>query len=261
MFTSRSGSQGHPQAAPPQSIEAVRRRARHRLIGAAVLVLLGVVGFPLLFDTQPRPIPVDIPIVIPAKNATGPLAAPKTTQADNKAASIEARPADAAKAPVESVTTSESLSAREEVVEPVQTMATASQQPKKEPIAAPKTEAKTEPKPATKPDAKVAKPDDAEAQRARALLENGGVGSPSEQSAAGDQRIVIQVGAFADVLEARQARMKLERAGLKTYTHVAETPSGRLIRVRTGPYTSKAEADKVAAKIKTLGLPARMLTL
>jgi DedD protein len=34
----------------------MRRRARHRLIGAAVLVLIGVVGFPLLFDTQPRPI-------------------------------------------------------------------------------------------------------------------------------------------------------------------------------------------------------------
>ncbi|KAB2892724.1 MAG: SPOR domain-containing protein, partial [Burkholderiaceae bacterium] len=54
-----------PQA---ESIEVMRRRARHRLIGAAVLVLVGVVGFPLLFDTQPRPIPVDIPIEIPDRN-------------------------------------------------------------------------------------------------------------------------------------------------------------------------------------------------
>mgnify|MGYP000561899579 FL=1 len=54
-----------PQA---ESIEAMRRRARHRLIGATVLVLLGVVGFPLLFDTQPRPVPVDIPIEIPDRN-------------------------------------------------------------------------------------------------------------------------------------------------------------------------------------------------
>jgi DedD protein len=29
----------------------VRKRAKHRLIGAAVLVLVGVVGFPLLFDS------------------------------------------------------------------------------------------------------------------------------------------------------------------------------------------------------------------
>ncbi|RJP64037.1 MAG: SPOR domain-containing protein, partial [Comamonadaceae bacterium] len=69
MFKSRSGSQGNASTPPPQSIEAVRRRARHRLIGACVLVLLGVVGFPLLFDTQPRPIPVDIPIEIPAKTS------------------------------------------------------------------------------------------------------------------------------------------------------------------------------------------------
>ena len=52
----------------------MRRRARHRLIGAAVLVLVGVIGFPLLFDTQPRPIAVDIPIEIPDRNKVKPLA-------------------------------------------------------------------------------------------------------------------------------------------------------------------------------------------
>ena len=60
-------------ASPAESIEAMRRRARHRLIGAVVLVLVGVVGFPLLFDTQPRPVPVDIPIEIPDRNKVKPL--------------------------------------------------------------------------------------------------------------------------------------------------------------------------------------------
>ncbi|HEY2256836.1 MAG TPA: SPOR domain-containing protein, partial [Variovorax sp.] len=52
----RLGNEGRSTlaAAPAESIEAMRRRARHRLLGAAVLVLLGVIGFPLLFDTQPR---------------------------------------------------------------------------------------------------------------------------------------------------------------------------------------------------------------
>ena len=54
----------------------MRRRARHRLIGAGVLVLIGVVGFPLLFDTQPRPIAVDIPIEIPDRNKVKPLPVP-----------------------------------------------------------------------------------------------------------------------------------------------------------------------------------------
>ncbi|HEY9223603.1 MAG TPA: SPOR domain-containing protein, partial [Variovorax sp.] len=63
-------------AAPAESVEAMRRRARHRLLGAAVLVLVGVIGFPLLFDTQPRPVAVDIPIEIPDRNKVAPLPAP-----------------------------------------------------------------------------------------------------------------------------------------------------------------------------------------
>ena len=67
-------------ASPAESLEALRRRARQRLMGAAVLVLLAVVGFPLLFDTQPRPVAVDTPILIPDRDSTPPLtsAKPKT---------------------------------------------------------------------------------------------------------------------------------------------------------------------------------------
>src|SRR5471032_3324143 len=59
---------------PADTAEAVREaraRARRRLMGATVLLLIGVIGFPLLFETQPRPIPVDLPIEIPARNAPG----------------------------------------------------------------------------------------------------------------------------------------------------------------------------------------------
>lgn len=55
-----------------ESVESMRRRARHRLIGAAVLVAAGVVGFPLLFDTQPRPVAADVPIELPERNAAKP---------------------------------------------------------------------------------------------------------------------------------------------------------------------------------------------
>jgi cell division septation protein DedD len=75
----RGGSNTAPNAgsaAQPESVEVMRKRAKHRLIGSAVLVLIGVVGFPLLFDTQPRPIPVDIPIEIPGKSTVKPLVVP-----------------------------------------------------------------------------------------------------------------------------------------------------------------------------------------
>jgi len=71
----------------------------------------------------------------------------------------------------------------------------------------------------------------------------------------------VQVGAFADAARAQEVRLKVERAGLKTYTHVAETKDGKRIRVRVGPFADRAEAEKAAEKIKKLSLPAVLLTL
>jgi DedD protein len=74
-------------------------------------------------------------------------------------------------------------------------------------------------------------------------------------------RYVVQVGAFAEKDKARQAQQKLDRAGLKNYTNVAETKNGPRIRVRAGPFASRAEADRAAEKIKGLALPAAILSL
>jgi DedD protein len=236
MFKSRSGSQGNPSTPPPQSIDAVRRRARHRLIGASVLVLLGVVGFPFLFDTQPRPISIDIPIEIPAKTSPAPtIKAP----AASATPAVPAPAPVAAKPPAPSVEARETLSAREEVVE-----APAAAKPSVEPAKSPSV------------------PTDAE--RARALLEGKTATPPATPAAtvpATAERLVVQVGAFSEEAGARTVRQKLEAAGLKTYTNVAETSDGRRIRVRLGPYNSRAEADKAAARVKALGLPAAVLTL
>lgn len=231
MLTSRSGTQGHPAPPPPQSIEAVRRRARHRLIGAAVLVLVGVLGFPLLFDTQPRPIAVDIPIEIPSRNpAPTPSAKPTPPAA-----------LDSAKASGASVSASESLGAREEMVE-----------------SRPAVVAKTDKVEAARPDAAKA-----ETPAAKPVPKAGDkvAAEAEDKPATGDERIVVQVGAFAEVERAREARLKLERAGLKTYTHVADTSQGKRIRVRMGPFATRAEADKAAARAKALGLPAALLWL
>ncbi len=247
-------------------MDVVRKRARHRLIGAAVLVLAGVVGFPLLFDTQPRPIAIDIPIEIPGKNTVKPLAMPGKPDAAKVAAlpatapAVVAPSASAGNAPAQDkVAAASSLGATEEIV--------TDKKPAPVPPAPPvvKKEAdpvvKPEPKVAAKPEAKPeAKSDDG--ARAKALL-NGQAATTAAASAAApaEGRMVVQVGAFADADKAKEVRQKLEKAGLKTYTQVAETKDGKRIRVRVGPFASKAEADKAASKIKTLDLPAAILTL
>lgn len=226
---------------PPESIEAMRKRARHRLIGAGVLVLLGVIGFPLLFDTQPRPIAVDIPIEIPDRNKANHLIVP-------------AKPVVQAPA-VSGPVTTPAMPVPDNVAEA----------PLAAPMAAPPV-AKVDSPPAAKPEPKpeptpVAKAEPAKANdgaKARALLD----GTPvAKMAAAAEGRFVVQIGAFADESRARAARLKVERAGLKTYTHVAETKDGKRIRVRVGPFGTRAEADKAANKIKGLDLPAAILTL
>ena len=69
------------------------------------------------------------------------------------------------------------------------------------------------------------------------------------------------MGAFADADKVREVREKLERSGLKTYTQVVDTKDGKRTRVRVGPFANKAEADRAADKIKSLDLPAAILTL
>jgi DedD protein len=253
MFASRSSATGKAPVPPPQSIEAIRRRARHRLIGAAVLVLLGVIGFPLLFDTEPRPIAVDIPIEIPSKNLKPAVPAASVAKEAAKSEPAPAKPAEA------SVAANESLDEREEVV------ASEPSKPTQKPAERPPNPVVEKPpqKPETASLPTPAKAASADAERARALLQ--GKPDPDKpvagKPAAGTERLVVQVGAFAEAAGAREVRGKLERAGLKTYTHVAETPQGQRTRVRVGPFDNRADAEKAAARVKALGLPAAVLTL
>ena len=272
-------------AAQTESVDVVRRRAKHRLIGSAVLVLAGVLGFPLLFDTQPRPIAVDIPIEIPGKNAVKPLAlpsSPPTTASAVPSAPAPAAPSSklaAAPAP-DKVPVASSLGEREEIVGQKGVPAQASIGPaatKNEVKAVAKAEVKPEAKVAAKPDTKVvakAAESTTDGARAKALLE----GSTQVAAVAGEKpsvakpdalaqavpvegRVIVQVGAYADAAKAKEARLKLEKAGLKTYTQVADTADGKRTRVRVGPFANRAEAEKAASKIKTLDLPAAILTL
>ena len=269
------GTKGRDDKAPAvssDSVEVMRRRARHRLIGATVLVAIGVVVFPLLFDTQPRPIPVDIPITIPDRNKVAPLPVPGTTPSASVSGVVDsATPAPAVRGaasasagpakPSTRVADAAGLDAGEEVVSSGSAKLDRKPEPKPSaaavvvaaPVTAPKPEAKAKPAPAevAKP---AARPDDA--ARAKALLEGKAV-----ESAEGEARIVVQVGAFAEADKAREVRLKLEHAGLKTYTHVADTKDGKRTRVRVGPFASRAEAERAAQKVKKLDLPASILTL
>lgn len=307
---------------PAESAELMRRRARHRLIGAAVLVLAGVLGFPLLFDTQPRPVPVDIPIEIPDRAKVAPLVVPSNATGEASPAKaggspfpLPFPPAVSLGKPAEPVRPGTGLVDGEELVatpprrvppapaarpeappepKPVPRPEAKPAQPQHKPE--PRTEAKAEPKPhpvpvkpEPKPESRPAaaskaehkpvvvnkpepketkvepkpverKPALDEAARAKALLEGSAAKAPEPPARAEGERALVQVGAFADPDKVREVRSKLERAGLKTYTQVVETKDGKRTRVRVGPFASRAEADKAAARVRALDLSASVVT-
>lgn len=293
-----AGAKRPSRLAQGESVEAMRRRARHRLIGAAVLVLIGVVGFPLLFDTQPRPIPVNIPIEIPDQANSAPEVVPSTQVASQTAApsgrvaanaSLDdgeevlapsartAAPVAAAIAPAAPVVGAAVTAAAVGTAAAVASQAKPEPKPDVKPQPKPevKPERKPEPKP-EKPKAEVkpevkpevkkpeAKPEPKhkpeapkvdEAARARALLEGRSTSEPAapKEAAASNERFIVQIGAFAEVGKANEIKGKL---GAGAFTQTVDTKDGKRTRVRMGPFKSREEAEKAAARAKALGLPA-----
>jgi DedD protein len=208
-----------------QTSEA-RLRARRRLIGAVVLLGVGVVAFPILFETQPRPIPVDIPIEIPSRDSVAPLGMPAPKPAAPKL------PAPVAEAPREPAVVASTAPANPK---PAEVAAKPAEPVKPTPSAAPK-EVVAAPKPAAQ-------------------------AAPSPTAPAAEGRFVVQVGAFAEASAVREARAKVEKLGLATYTQVVETANGNRTRVRLGPFATREEAERAAATVKAAGLPGAVLAL
>ena len=267
IFSRNASSGAAAFGEPADAVLKARTRARQRLIGAAVLVVIGVIGFPLVFETQPRPIPVDIPIVIPRKDGAPALAMPPARSAAGMTpAIVDATPPAAASASTPSATSPADeviTETREQGGKEVSSgkAAAPAARPPSAPVMAERAASKPAPKPASpEPAPKAAaeaKPAaaSADAGRAKALLEG------TEPAKASGVRFVLQVGAFAEASAARETRLKAEKLGLKTYTQVAETPSGSRIRVRVGPFATREEADKALAKARGAGLAGVVLTL
>lgn len=245
LFRRQGAADSATAAATGEPVEVARARARRRLIGAVVLLGIGVIAFPLLFETQPRPIPVDIPIQIPARDGAAPLPMPA------------ARPATPASAPASAA-----------AVAPTPTPPVPVPAPKAAPPAASLPAASAEPRvepsrTTTQAPAPVEAPPTPKTQATppKAPAPSAKAEPAPRPGAEAPGRFVVQVGAFAEASAVREARSKLEKLGLPSYTQVVETGSGSRTRVRLGPFATREDADKAAAKAKAAGLGGTVLAL
>lgn len=300
--TRPGGPSGATGPAPAEDdVNHIRVQARRRLIGAAVLLAVGVIGFPLLFETQPRMVAGEVPAVVVRKEAaptgkvverqgdkpssdkpsgdvktaesandkaSGPPSAPgkpaSTAQASaqpgliveraNEAGrEVSAGPAAAAVAAA-TVATAATVAANKAREQEAQ-RARAALEDKPKPIARAEVAKPPAPEPA-KPDPK--KPD---AKKPDAKLEPKAEPKAEPKVTEGPGRFTVQVGAYAQDSGVKEARSKLERAGMKTYIQVLNTTEGKRTRVRTGPYLSREEAERAAQKAKGLGMTPTMVPL
>jgi DedD protein len=237
IFTKRDSAGATPAAASAnvmtgEQADQARVRAKRRLIGAVVLLGIGVIAFPLLFETQPRPIAVDIPIVIPPRDGAAPLALPAPKPVVRPAASAPVTVAPVAASALPAPTPVAAKPAEAPAPPPVKIS---------EPVAPTKPALAAAPVPTPKPAAETPKP-----------------AAPAAQAPG---RFVVQIGAFAEASAVRDVRSKAEKAGLATFTQTVSTADGQRTRVRVGPFASREEAEKAAAQAKAAGLGGAVLTL
>ena len=235
------------------AVQAARTRARRRLIGAALLVGIGIIGFPLLFETQPRPIAPDIPIETPPREPASPAKPPAAQPGTPSTAAPAEQPPVETPAASPAANTAASASVAAPAAPPAPASQTVAARAERDaPPAAPSA-------PAAPPRASN------DAQRAQAILDGKPTAVATATAAASAPekaaRYVVQAGAYTEAGALRDARQKVEKLGLKTYTQVIESDAGRRTRVRVGPFDSRDAAEKAAARIKSAGLAATILSL
>ncbi len=269
--SSRAGESVVRQA---QSEEALRLRARRRLIGAVALVLTGVVVFPLIFETQPRPVASSIALIVPPQNQASAVA-PPVAAGSRAGAAPQAAPGDAPGA--RGSTTPAPAPAPSPAPAPAPAPAPVPEAAARKPAPTqPQAEARAQQptaQPAPGQPADRAAPHVAQARQALAALEDK---SPSQISAAqaeraaarqnapaaaANGRFVVQAGAYADAATAREVRRRIDAIGLHSYTQVVDTPAGKRVRVRVGPFASHSQAEHALARIRSLGISAAVLSL
>lgn len=270
-FLRRPGSS--TDTAPPgassvaaQAVQAARQQARRRLVGAVVLLGIGIIGFPLVFQTQPRPIPVDIPIEIPNRDKAGalttvggeaPAPAPKAADAAVVAPATKAAPQGKAEPAARGGPASPAEAAALDGAPAGGPSVSAADKVAAAPV-------EVEVLPPTRKAPEAAKPEAAKPQAAKTEAAKTEAAKTEATKAEPDKdrgRFVVQAGAYTDAAAVREVRGKLERMGLKTYTQEVVVDGSTRVRVRVGPFSSKQDAQEVQNKIKAAGVAASLLTL
>ncbi len=232
------------RAAKPQDDEPMdpmlpeKKRARRRLIGAIALVLAAIIGLPMIFDSEPKPLSDDIDIQIPSRDKTAPSASrpmplpPEPVAGDPKSDSIAdplaAKPAAEAKSDANVATAAPAITP------------------------APADDRSAAPAPAKLLPTKPAPPKADAGTRAGAAAATDKLAETIAEKTR--NRFVVQVAAVSSQAKAEELQNRLKKAGIQSYSQRVSTKDGDRFRIRIGPFGNREEADKMRGRLGPLGL-------
>ena len=222
-----------------------QQRARHRLIGAAVLVLIAVVGLPRVLDNSPKSAPNDIAVNIVTSL---PIPGSDVKTVEKSKAEVVTEPAK--EIPKAAVVPEPKVEAKPEPKAEIKTETKPAQAPNKaaglglaageEVVAAPNTKPKVD----SQVKADSTSPDNV----------------TSNSTANGSGKYVIQIGAFASEERAKGWIAKLKEQKIPNYVINRNGTDGvKLYVLRAGPYADKDAAELAEKKIKAMGLSPRLV--
>ena len=201
-----------------------KQKARHRLVGAAVLVLIAVIGLPKVFDSQPKKVNNDVVLQMVASV-------------------VEPPKGDEKKVPTESV------NKVEEKVDPAA-------KTEVKPTAVEESKSKTTDK-SNKPDKAAEKGLD----KGEEIVEEVKPTSKDAESKVANNasKFILQIGAFSSQDRAKNWISKLKAEKIPTYTQERKKDDGTLYLLRAGPFKTRAEAEAAEKKARNMGLTPKIV--
>lgn len=238
-----------PDTSDPQLL--LKKRARRRLVGATALALLAVIVLPMVMDQEAKPPTQDIQIRIPsqdpASNAFSSRIASNKSLASKSDVSASPSPQNTSEPP----TTAPSPPPAPLPAQPPTLTATLGTQvaantphgADKQPVG------KSEPSLSSPPSQEKAPSEKPKADETAHTTTT----TMATTVPANNEHWVIQLGAYQEHGNVKVLQAKIKELGYRSYTEKIETANGSRTRVRAGPFTDRAAAEKAQERLKKIG--------
>ena len=228
------------------------QRARHRLIGASVLVILAFIALPRILDSKPKPVNNDIAVNIVTSLPVPGMNPETPTSSKTNVAPVQSTPSSATPvAPTLAPTTPSNK---------VETKPDANPSPSQTQIPASATDIKpaTPSVPARSAALGLAAGEEVIAATNKSKPK---ADTPATKPAGNTPgKFVIQIGAFASEDRANGWVTKMKDQKIPNYVINKTAPDGaKLFVLRAGPFTDKESAEAAEKKIKAMGLNSRIV--